>query len=119
MAQHTHWKADFPTDYFGAQHLPEGKDVIVKIKDVRKEIVVGQSGSKEEKLILEFEPGVEPSKMILNKTNAKRIEKVCGSPYLDEWVGKRIQLYGEMVSAVGDTALAIRVREFAPQEVSK
>ena len=112
MAQHTHWKADFPSDYLGAQHLQEGKDMIVQIKDACKEMVMGQNGQKEEKLILKFEGDVLP--MILNKTNAKRIEKVCGSPYLDEWVGKKIQLYGEMVTAFGDTALALRVREFPP-----
>ena len=112
MAEHKHWKAEFPADYLGAQHLEDGKDIIVQIKDVCKEWVQNQNG-REEKLVLYFEGGVLP--MILNKTNAKRIAKVCGSDYLDDWVGQKIQLYGEMVSAFGDTGLALRVREFAPR----
>lgn len=112
MAEHKHWKADFPADYLGAQHLTDGKDMIVQIRDVTKEWVQNQSG-KEQKVVVHFEGDVLP--LILNKTNAKRIEKVVGSPYLDDWVGKKIQLYGEMVSAFGDTGLAIRVREFAPR----
>lgn len=112
MATHTHWKADFPADYLGAQHLEDGKDMIVQIKDVVKEWVQNQNG-KEQKLVVYFEGNVLP--MILNKTNAKRIAKVCGSAYLDDWVGKKIQLYAELVSAFGDTALALRVREFAPK----
>lgn len=112
MATHTHWKVNFPADYLGAQHLEDGKDIKVQIKDVCKEWVQNQNG-KEQKLVLYFEGDVLP--MILNKTNAKRIAKVVGSPYLDDWVGKQIQLYGEMVSAFGDTALALRVREFAPR----
>lgn len=111
MAEHKHWKADFPADYLGSQHLTDGKDMIVKISDVKSEWVQNQNG-KEKKLVLYFEGDVLP--MILNKTNAKRIEKVVGSPYMDEWVGHKIQLYGEMVSAFGDTGLALRVREFRP-----
>lgn len=113
MAEHKHWKADFPSEYLGSQHLVDGKDMIVQIKDAKTELVQNQNG-KEQKLVLHFEGDVLP--MILNKTNAKRIEKVVGSPYLDEWIGKRIQLYGEMVSAFGETGLALRVREFAPKE---
>ena len=117
MAQHTHWKASFPSDYIGAQHLPEGKDVIVQIKDAGMEDVQNSNGGKEKKLVLYIEdPGIDgmPNKIILNKTNSERIEKVCGSAYMDEWVGQKIQLYGEMVTAFGKTGLALRVRDFAP-----
>lgn len=114
MAEHKHWKADLPADYFGAQHLVDGKDIIVKIADVRTEQVRNQQGA-EEKLVIYFDGNVRPNKWICNKTNASRIESVLGSPYIDEWVGKKIQLYSEMVSAFGKTGPAIRVREFAPK----
>lgn len=116
MAEHKHWKADFPAEYLGSQHLVDGKDMIVKIKDAGMETVQNQQG-KEEKLVivLDGDMGDKPNKMIINKTNAKRIEKVVGSPYLDDWCGKKIQLYGEMTPAFGDVSLALRVREFAPK----
>lgn len=115
MAEHKHWKADLPANYFGAQHLVDGKDIIVKIRDVRVEKVQNQSGS-DDSLVIYFDGDVRPDKWIVNKTNAQRIEKIVGSPYMDEWVGHKIQLYSEIVSAFGKTGPAIRVREFAPKE---
>ena len=114
MAEHKHWKADLPADYFGAQHLVDGKDIVVKIADVRTEQVRSQQGA-EDKLVIYFDGDVKPNKWICNKTNASRIENVLKTPFIDEWVGKKIQLYSEMVSAFGKTGPAIRVREFAPK----
>lgn len=112
MADHIHWKKTTNPDYLGAYAFDEGKDMIVKVKDVRIETVQNQQG-REEKPVLHFEGDVKP--LILNTTNMKAIEKVAGSPYMDEWVGKKLQLYVTMVSAFGTTTEAVRVREFAPQ----
>ena len=112
MADHIHWKKTTNPDYLGAYAFDEGKDMIVKVKDVRIETVQNQQG-REDKPVLHFEGDVKP--LILNTTNMKAIEKVAGSPYMDEWVGKKLQLYVTMVSAFGTTTEAVRVREFAPQ----
>jgi len=40
---------------------------------------------------------------------------VCASPYIEDWAGHDIQLCGEMVSAFGETGLALRVRPFDPE----
>lgn len=112
MAEHKHWKAEFPANYLGSQHLTDGKDMIVKIADVKSEWVQSQNG-KEKRLVLYFDGDVLP--MICNKTNGERIQKIVGSEYMDEWVGHKIQLYVDMVSAFGKTGPALRVREFAPK----
>jgi hypothetical protein len=115
MAEHEHWKLNFPSDYLGSEHLPEGKDLILKIKDVGREKVSGPNGEKKDRLIVYFDVKDIPDKFICNKTNAKTIAKVTGSVYLDDWVGKKIQLYSEMVFAFGTMQPALRVREFAPR----
>lgn len=115
MAEHKHWKAEFPSDYFGNQHMPpDGSDMVVQIKDVRSEVIQGQRG-REEKLIVYFDGDVTPDKWILNKTNGSMIEKVTGTAYMDEWVGKKLQLYVDIVSTPQGMKPAVRVREFAPQ----
>lgn len=113
MAEHIHWRKTTNPDYLGAYALEDGKDMIVTIKDVKQEVITGQKGEKEECTVLYFEGDVKP--MILNKTNMKSIAKVCGSPYLDDWCKHDIQLYGEMVTAFGETGLALRVRPFDPE----
>jgi len=112
MAEHIHWKKTTNPDYLGAYAFDDGKDMVVQIKDVKIETVQNQQG-KEEKPVMHFEGDVKP--LILNTTNMKTIEKVTGSPYMDEWVGKKLRLYVTMVSAFGTTTEAVRVREFAPQ----
>lgn len=112
MAEHIHWKKTTNPNYLGAYAFDDGKDMIVQVKDVKPEMVQNQQG-REEKLVLHFEGDVKP--LILNSTNMKAIEKATGSAYLDEWVGKKLQLYVTMVSAFGTTTDAVRVREFAPR----
>ena len=109
----THWKKLTNPDYLGAYALEEGKDMIVTIKEVRQESITGAKGEKEEAIIAYLENGIKP--MILNKTNLKRIEKVCETPYIEDWAGHNIQLYTEMVSAFGTSTMALRVRDFKPK----
>lgn len=115
MAEHKHWKAEFPSDYFGSQHMPaDGSDLVVQIKDVRSETVQGARG-REDKLIVYFDGDVTPNKWIMNKTNGSMAEQVLGSAYMDEWVGKKLQLYVAIVSTPQGMKPAVRVREFAPK----
>lgn len=109
----THWKKLTNPDYLGAYALEDGKDMIVTIDKVGEETIIGQKGEKEDCVVAHFKGDVKP--MILNKTNMKTIAKVCGSPYIEDWAGHDIQLFGEMVSAFGDTTLALRVRPFPPE----
>lgn len=112
MAEHIHWKKTTNPNYIGSWDFDDGKDMVVQVKEVKQEMIQSQQG-KEEKLVMHFENGVKP--LILNKTNMAATEKATGSPYLDEWVGKKLQLYVAAVSAFGEMTMAVRVREFAPQ----
>lgn len=112
MAEHIHWKKTTNPTYLGAWDFEDGKDMIVMIKDVVVEMIQNQNG-REEKPVAYFEGGVKP--MILNPTNMGAIAKALGTPFMDEWVGKKIQLYVTMVFAFGTNTEAVRVREFAPR----
>ncbi|MBQ2443125.1 MAG: hypothetical protein II498_07235, partial [Ruminococcus sp.] len=54
--------------------------------------------------------------MILNSTNMKTITKLFGTPYIEDWSGRRIQIGIEKVKAFGDVVDALRVRKFIPAE---
>lgn len=112
MAEHIHWKKTTNPNYLGAYAFENGEELAVLVKDVKIETVQNQQG-KEEKPVMYFEGDVKP--LILNSTNMTAIEKATGSPYMDEWVGKKLQLYVTMVPAFGTTTDAVRVREFAPR----
>ena len=52
----------------------------------------------------------------LNKVNAEKIAELVGSPETDDWIGKSIKLFTEMVQVGTEKKLAIRVfPELPPQ----
>ena len=109
----THWKKLSNPNYLGAYALTPDSDMIVTIKRAGNEDVIGNNGKKEECLVIHFsEKDVKP--MILNVTNAKTIERIHGTPYVEDWAGKKIQLYVAQVNAFGDTVDALRIRPKAP-----
>ena len=54
--------------------------------------------------------------MILNKINSKTIEKVYDTPYIEDWIGKKVQIGIEHnVKAFGDVVDALRIRKLIPK----
>jgi hypothetical protein len=109
----THWKVLHNPDYIGAYAFQPNEDKIVTIKSAQVEAVSGSGGKKEDCMIVRFTENVKP--LICNVTNSKAIEKVSGSPYIEDWGGTKIQLYVTEVSAFGETVQAVRVRPKAPK----
>ena len=107
----THWKKITNTNYFSSWDLPEGKDMIVRIIEIRQEMIQNAQG-REEKAVAVIE-GQKP--LILNTTNMKSIAKALGTPYVEEWAGRKVQLYSEKVAAFGEITEAVRVRDFDPE----
>lgn len=113
MEHLTHWKNQFNYDYLGAYSLPDGKDIVLTIKEMKKENVVGTNGQKSECFVAYFHENAKP--MILNKTNCKTIEKLYKTPAIEEWVNKPIQIGSTRISAFGEMTDCLRVRPFAPK----
>jgi hypothetical protein len=115
--QKTHWKKLTNPDYIGAYALNPGQDMILTIKSVSREMVSGADGKKEECTIIRFAEAVKP--MIANTTNQKMIQKIYRTPYIEDWAGRKIQIYSESVKAFGDTVDALRIRPFIPKAAGK
>lgn len=112
----THWKKLTNPDYLGAYSFQKDEEKILTIGRVRQEIVVGTDGKKEECTVARFQENEKP--MILNATNCKTIAKIYNTPFIEEWVGKRIQIYVTQVKAFGDVVDALRIREKVPEDTS-
>jgi hypothetical protein len=113
----THWKKQFNYDYLGSYSLLPGQDMILTIRDMKKEMVVGGDGKKQECFVAYFKEDQKP--MILNRTNCKTIGKIYQSPYIEDWVGKKIQVFVSAVRAFGEDTEALRVRNYIPADTSK
>ena len=112
MAQ-THWKSMTNPNYLGVYSLPDGRDVVLTIKSVGQELVMGAAGRKEQCVVMHFHEPVKP--FICNKTNLKQITKLLKTPYVEQWAGHKIQIGSEKVKAFGDVVDALRVSGRLPQ----
>ena len=114
MADKTHWKKVVSDpNYLGEADFQENEEKIVTIARVVDEVVVQTNRGKEKKAAVYFREQLKP--MILNATRSKAITKVAGSPYFEDWVDVKIQLYIDPnVEAFGEIVSAVRVRPQKP-----
>ena len=105
----THWKSLTAAEYLGAFSVPDGKDLVLTIDKVVKERVTGNNGKKEDLMVCHFKER-DALPMIVNKTNAKTITKVVGSPFVEEWSGHKIALYADTTRFGGDIVECLRIR---------
>ena len=109
----THWKKLNNPDYLGAYAFQPGEEKTVTIREVKRQTVYNPSGGgKEECTVAYFEEDVKP--LILNTTNCKAITKVWGTPYIEDWPGRRIILKVKKVNAFGEVVDAVRVSSERP-----
>jgi hypothetical protein len=109
----THWKKNFNYDYLGSYSLPDGKEVTLTIAKTATEKVIGANGKKEDCFVVYFKEADKP--MILNRTNSKTISKLYGTPYVEDWIGKRVTIGVDIVNAFGEQTEALRIRMVKPQ----
>ena len=98
-------------DYIGAYMLEQGQDMVITFESVKREMVTGSGGKKEECTVAHLR-GQKP--FIVNRTNGKMITKVLGSPYIEDWVGKSVVVYATTTSVAGEKTECLRVRPTLP-----
>lgn len=111
-----HWKKFMDKNYLGSWDI-EDKDLVLTIKSVGVESVSNPSGKSEEKLVMHFVEDYKP--MILNATNCKAIEKVCGTPDIENWVGNKVSIFTTKITAFGEETDALRIRSYRPVQAKK
>ena len=104
----THWKKLTNPDYLGAYDFQPNECRPLTIAKVERKQIVGADGKKEECTICHWKERCKP--MILNVTNAKAIEKVAGSPYVEDWSGSQVYVVVQRVKAFGEMVDALRIK---------
>ena len=109
----THWKKTVDKDWIGTYVLPEGKPIVVKLLSVKYE-EVKVKGVKGTYKVAYFaaNPYFKRPMLLSANINLKRLEKLTGSPYIEDWasINLDVTLQQEMDKAFGggkDWALRI------------
>ena len=117
---HKHWREMTDKNYLVAEQFEEGVDRIYTIKAVIEEVIEnpvkkGSDGNPltSTKPVLIFEE--TDFKLALNKANDRMLTRLFGTGFVDEWVGRKIQLFATTTEAFGGTVSCIRIRNFLPE----
>lgn len=90
-------------------------DIIVTIKNIKNESVFNQKNQIEEQVITLFFEECKP--IILNATNRKSLKKVTETEYIEDMIGKKIQLTTKRIKAFGEFHDAIRIANSKPSDI--
>ena len=101
----------FPSNYIKASDL-NGSAVPVTINDVKVEQI---GRDRDTKPVVYFQGKTKG--LVLNKTNAKKIADIAGSPDTDDWAGVQILIFPSETEFSGETVECIRVK--APSRAAK
>ena len=100
------WRKAYDFRFLSAEDLD--KDVTVEIEDVVIDEVKSSHGN-ETVMALKFKGAKKM--LVVNKTNARTISSIVGSPKTSDWIGHTITLTVVNVSAFGQTVPALRVKK--------
>lgn len=110
----THWKKVVSDpNFLGEADFNENEEKVVTIARVAEGVDVQTAEGKSKKAVVYFQEQIKP--MILNVARSKSITKVAGSPYFEDWIGVKVQLYiDDNIKAFGEIVSAVRVRPTKP-----
>ena len=114
MEKLTHWKKMVNYDYLGAYSLEKGEEKTLTIKSIGHEMVTSSNGKKEQCVVAYFSE--EKKGMVLNRTNMKTITKIYETPYIEEWINKKIIVFATNVRLGGEFVEALRVKDVKIEE---
>lgn len=110
----THWKKFDNPDYLGAYSLLPNEEPIYTIKKITFDMVKSEGGKQEQCRIAHFHEDAKP--MILNVTNCKIIASIYKTPYIENWIDKKIQVYATTTKYAGEVVECLRVRPILPKQ---
>ena len=100
------WKSSIPSKYLKASDFPQ--PALLTMHSFTEEKI--GDDTKPCLWFTEVEKG-----MILNIVNGGTIEKACGSPNTEDWIGKKIVLFSTQTDFKGERVDCIRCRAPKPQ----
>lgn len=110
----TAWKKLQNKEFLGEYDFLPGEEKTVTIDIITTAEVTGDGGKKSEKPIMRFRENVKP--LIVNTTNFKRLQKLFGSKYIEDWVGKQVTLYPDPDVTFGREVVGgVRVKTELPR----
>jgi len=96
-----------PSKFLKESDVGDGR--LFTIKDVKEVNIARNADEPIMKWVMYFQE--TPKGLVLNNTNIKRLEKICGSDNTDDWAGQQVVVYwDDSVEFMGEIVGGMRVR---------
>ena len=119
----TNWKNLANYDYLGAYSLDGTglNEIVLTIKNIKRERVTSNGGNSEDCIVAYFEEKTYQDKvvvkpMVFNKTNCKIITELYNSPFIEDWIGKKVIIYATTTKFARDVVPCLRIKKELPKE---
>jgi hypothetical protein len=112
----TPWQKGFDPNYMGSWSLEENEIYAATVTKAVLVDVTNPDGKTHPRIVIHFDVaprnGILLPMIIGNKANAKKMEEISGSKYIEDWVGKFVEVYVlGGIKAFGTTTEALRIRK--------
>ncbi|MCH9621022.1 MAG: hypothetical protein S4CHLAM20_04360 [Chlamydiia bacterium] len=115
MSDKTHWKKYKDKEFLGEWDLKDDDQLELTIIRVEEKRVQAKQGADKKSVPVLFFKEVKKG-LILNATNGKMVEKILKSPYVENWIGKKIIIFKQQnVNTPSGKQPALRVSSTLPK----
>lgn len=109
MSKKTHWKKMTDPNYLG--HWDLDGDLTVQIDRVERRELMGSNGKSDSVMVVVLK---DQKPMVLNKTNARTLERIFRSGFVEDWSGRSFTVYRTRVKSFNEMVDALRIRTKLP-----
>lgn len=111
----TPWQKLFDPNYLGSWSLEPKEELTATITRTETQKVRNNKGEEKDKIVIHLDRaprnGLHLPMIVGNKENARMMERIAGSAYIEDWVGKKICVFVAKVKAFGEMTEALRIRQ--------
>lgn len=112
----SHWRNQLKVPYLAGDELT--KEIAVTIVKFQQEEMYSQEKRQKESKTIIYFAEIEKG-LVLTKRKAKQISKALKSPYMNDWINKKIIIYAALEKHFGETMPVINVGLKTPESSSK
>lgn len=115
----TPWQKTFDPNYLGSWSLEDREELTATVTKVETVEMFNGQGEKRNRIVIHINKapknGLLLPMVIGNKENARMMEKIANSCYIEDWVGCRVVIYVKRgIKSFGQVVDALRIKPAAP-----
>lgn len=120
----TPWQKTFDPNYLGSWSLDDGEELTATVTKSETVEMMNTQGQKHARIIIHLDTapknGLLLPMVIGNKENAKALEKISGSKFIEDWVGSRVTIFVKGgIKSFGEVVEALRIKPAVPAKKRK